>query len=88
MSTGSRSSVLDRRAAVLGEQHLVALAPQHDRQQLPHRSLVVDDEDARRGARSAAARRCRPSAVVMSVHRQRRAGRRTDDRRAACPAAS
>ena len=41
---------LDRRAAVLGEQHFVALAPQHDRQQLPHRPLIVDDEDARRTA--------------------------------------
>ena len=41
---------VDRGAAVLGEQHLVALAPQHDRQQLAHRPLVVDDEDARRAA--------------------------------------
>ena len=39
---------VDGRAAVFGEQHFVAFAPQHDRQQLPHRSLIVDDEDARR----------------------------------------
>ena len=38
----------DRGAAVLREQHFVALAPQHDRQQLPHRPLIVDDEDAGR----------------------------------------
>ena len=41
---------VDGGAAVLGEQHLVAFAAQHDRQQLPHRSLIVDDEDARRTA--------------------------------------
>ena len=28
--------------------HLVAFALEHDREQLAHRSLVVDDEDARR----------------------------------------
>jgi len=39
---------IDRRAAVLRQQHFVAFAPQHDRQQLSHRSLIVDDEDARR----------------------------------------
>ena len=37
----------DRALAVLGEQHLVALAPQEDGEHLPHRSLVVHDEDAR-----------------------------------------
>ena len=39
---------VDRGAAVLGQQHLVALAAEHDRQQLAHRSLIVDDENARR----------------------------------------
>ena len=43
---------VDRRAAVLGEQHFVSLAAQHDRQQLAHRPLIVDDEDARADARS------------------------------------
>ena len=75
-STGSRSSSLDRRAAVLGEQHLVAFAPQHDRQQLAHRSLVVDDEDARRAAIGRRAR----SAFGGGAHAvtTARAGRRTD----------
>ena len=50
MSTGSFSSVAIARLAVFREQHLVAFAPQHDRQQLAHRPLVVDDEDARRPA--------------------------------------
>jgi hypothetical protein len=34
-------------AAVLGHHHLVAFATEHDRQQFPHRALVVDDQDAR-----------------------------------------
>ena len=50
MSTGSLLERGDGALAVLGEQHLVALAPQHDGQQFAHRSLVVDDEDARRAA--------------------------------------
>ena len=76
-STGSRSSSVDRRAAVLGEQHLVAFAPQHDRQQLAHRPLVVDDEDAR-ARRSVAADSAglwdRSAHVVTTA----RAGSRTD----------
>ena len=32
---------------VFGNQHVVAVAPEHDRQQLAHRSLVVDDEHPR-----------------------------------------
>ena len=61
-SNGSRSSAATRLPAVLGQQHVVALAPQHDRQQLAHRPLVVDDEDAgaARGLFSAA-HRLRPS---------------------------
>ena len=38
---------VDRRRAVLRDQHVVPVAPQHDRQQLAHRALVVDDENAR-----------------------------------------
>ena len=38
---------LDRHLAVGGEQHVVAVAPQHDRQQLAHRPLVVHDQHAR-----------------------------------------
>ena len=41
---------IDRRAAVVGEQHFVAFAPQHDREELPHRPLIVHDENARRPA--------------------------------------
>src|SRR4029450_9456167 len=36
---------LARRVAVVGEHDVVALAPQHDREQLPHRLLIVDDEN-------------------------------------------
>jgi hypothetical protein len=36
----------DGGAAVLGEQHIVAFAPQHDGQQLAHRALIVDHENA------------------------------------------
>jgi hypothetical protein len=39
---------IDRGAAVLGQQHFVALAPQHDLQHLAHRALIVDDQDPRR----------------------------------------
>ncbi len=38
----------DRGAAVFGEQHFVAFAPQHDRQQFPHRPLIVHHQDAGR----------------------------------------
>ena len=79
-STGSRSSSVDRGAAVLGEQHFVALAPQHDRQQLPHRPLIVDDEDARRPALGG--RRRRVALAVLMCVTAARAGRRTDTRRA------
>ncbi len=45
--------LVDRLAAVFGKRDVVALAPQHDRQQLAHRPLVVDDEQSRlRGASS------------------------------------
>ena len=75
---------VDRGAAVLGEQHLVALAAQHDRQQLPHRPLVVDDEDARRprGRRPSGAARYRwllmssTSARAGQADRHGRAGAR------------
>ena len=82
-----------RGAAVLGEQHLVALAPQHDRQQLAHRPLVVDDEDARGGRRSAigvAAVWRRSSVLTLSTGRalRRAPAARTDDGRARRPAAS
>ena len=79
-STGSRSSAVDGRLAVLGEQHLVAFAPQHDRQQLAHRPLVVDDENAgRRGDRRAPRERrlgpgsCRDHRARRQAHRHRRA---------------
>ena len=65
-SIGSRSSSVDRRAAVLGEQHVVAFAPQHDRQQLPHRPLVVDDEDARAAAARWSAAAAWVAVCVMS----------------------
>jgi hypothetical protein len=41
---------VDCRAPVFREHHFVAFAPQHDGQQLAHRPLVVDDENARRAA--------------------------------------
>ncbi len=37
----------DGGSAVFGEQNLVSFAPQHNRQQLPHRSFIVDDQNAR-----------------------------------------
>jgi hypothetical protein len=64
----------DRRAPVLGEQHFVALAAQHDRQQLAHRSLVVDHQDARRPAIGRRRRRLQCGAHDTTVAR---AGRRT-----------
>ena len=36
---------LDRRVPVVGQQDVVAFAPQHDRQQFAHRQLIVDDEN-------------------------------------------
>ena len=68
---------VDGRPAVLGEQHLVALAAQHDRQQLAHRPLVVDDENARaRGDRQEPWGR--DASVTGHVVTTARAGRRTD----------
>ena len=49
-STRSLLEHVDRGAPALREQHFVPFAPQHDRQQFPHRSLIVDDEDAGRTA--------------------------------------
>ena len=40
-----------RRSAVFGQRHIVTFAPQDDRQQLAHRSLVVHDEELRTGSR-------------------------------------
>jgi hypothetical protein len=36
------------RGAVLGDQDVVSIPAQHDRQQLAHRALIVHDQDARR----------------------------------------
>ena len=36
---------LDRRAAVLGHEHVVAVAPQHDAKHVAQRRLIVDDQD-------------------------------------------
>ena len=52
----------DGGAAAVREQHLVALAAQHDRQELPHRSLVVNDEDAGRTPVGGGQRRLRDGA--------------------------
>ena len=50
---------LDRAHPVVGHHHLVAVALEHDRQQLSHRALVVDDQHAR-GRRGDGVRlRCR-----------------------------
>ena len=67
---------IDGRAAVVGEQHLVAFAPQHDRQELPHRPLIVHDENARRPAVGGRGDRLRGRAhdTTAAV----RAGSRTD----------
>ena len=56
---------LDGGAAVLGEQHLVAFAAEHDRQQLAHRPLIVDDEDAWRTAGGGRRRRFPCVSVVL-----------------------
>ena len=72
-STGSRSSVLDRRLPGRGQQHFVSFAAQDDPQQLAHRSLVVDDEDA--GRRTVGDRIGHPGHLVASG---RDAGSRTE----------
>ena len=56
MSESSRSIAValqdvDRLRPVRGHRHVVAVAPKHDAQHLPHRRLVVDDEDPRLGGR-------------------------------------
>ena len=77
---------LDGRPAVLGQHHLVAFAPQHDRQQLPHRPLIVDDED-RAAAGAVGGRRWRGLGQASCRHSR---PRRQPDRRPSCrrPAAS
>jgi hypothetical protein len=37
---------LDRRLTAVGHRDLVAGLPEHDREQIPHALLVVDDQDA------------------------------------------
>ena len=66
---------VDGGAAVLGQEHLVPLASQHDRQQLAHRALIVDDEDA-----GGAAIGRRDGGLRDRVHdaSTARAGRRTE----------
>ena len=71
---------LDRRAAVLGHEHVVAVAPQHDPKHVAQRRLVVDDQDARltwrraggtgsAGAARAVAARLMPSSAARSDRR-------------------
>ena len=77
MSTRSRSSSFERAGAVLGDQHLVAIAPQHDRQQLPHRPLVVDDQDARADAAAVTGSSVWSSVVMFnSAYRRAHSSRR------------
>ncbi len=66
----------DGRLAAFREQHLVALPAQHDRQQLAHRPLVVDHQNAGGAAigGSLGGRCFDPGHVVTTA----RAGRRTD----------
>ena len=52
-STYSRPTQVARRDAVLGHQHLEAVALKQDAHPLAHRLFVVDDEDARRRRRRA-----------------------------------
>ena len=66
----------DRLAAVLGEEHVVALPLQDDRQQLAHRPLVVGDEDARSAALGRDLRRL--GIGLIHVVTSARAGRRTE----------
>ena len=40
---------VDRLRPIGGHRHVVAVAPKHDAQHLPHRWLIVDDEDSRLG---------------------------------------
>ena len=66
----------DRGGAGLGEQDVVPLAFQNDREQLAHRSLVVDDEDPRQASAGRRGRRCRFARVhALTVDRT---GRRTE----------
>ena len=67
---------IDCRAAVVGQQHFVPFATQDDRQEFPHRSLVVDDEDARRTAFGRRLQRLGGGAHDATA--LVRAGRRTD----------
>ncbi len=66
---------LDGRAAVLGQQHVVAFAPKDNRQQLPHRPLIVHHQDA--GA-TALGRKRFLGIDGLHVVTSARAGRRTD----------
>ena len=88
--------LLDRRAAVLGQRHVVAFAAQHDGQQLAHRSLVVHDEQSRLARRRCVLVGCSVFGVLssgshafMTSLRRHGAYRQPDaHRRARCPASS
>ncbi len=66
---------VDGSTSALGEQHLVSLAPQHDREQLAHRPLIVHHQDAWRTAIGRSRRRFGSCGHVSAVAR---AGSRTD----------
>ena len=66
MSTRSRVEHFERAGAVLGDEHVVAVAPQDDRQQFAHRALIVDHEDARRRLRLATASPVWSSVVMFN----------------------
>ncbi len=75
-SIGSFSSRAIAVAAVLGQQHVVALALQHDRQQFPHRPLIVDHENP--GAPPIGGQRGRLGIGLTHVVTSALAGSRTD----------